>query len=201
MELEKYKSYITENGITKDASDFKQTAEYKNILLKKDYDKYMASYNVNLEAIDLYNSNMVSVVLVPTQDDEDNFYMSRTKIGVDYFATDASDYSKQASSVKQEMDENTYESVRVTAGTKEGTKKADQMLASLETELQQLSAQAQGFFEKFLEPKRDGYIKIVYRTVSLKQALDIKGNMVPAVFLGLCVLVTVSGRKKDEEVY
>ena len=48
---------------------------------------------------------------------------------------------------------------------------------------------------------RDGYIKIVYRTVSLKQALDIKGNMVPAVFLGLCVLVTVSGRKKDEEVY
>ena len=75
------------------------------------------------------------------------------------------------------------------------------MLASLETELQQLSDQAQDFFEKFLETKRDGYIKIVYRTVSLKQALDIKGNVVPAVFLGLCLFVAASERKKDEEVH
>ena len=197
MELEKYKSFITENGITKDASDFKQTMEYKNILLKKDYDKMMASYNVNLEAIDLYNSNMVSVVLVPTQDKEDNFYMSRTKIGVDYFATDASNYSSQAATIKQEMDENKYQSVRVSENSENSQDKANIMLVSLEQELQQLSDQAQDFFKQFLKTKRDGYIKIVFRSVTLKQALDLKGNLIKAIFLGMCVFVILAERKKS----
>lgn len=197
VELEKYKSFITENGITKDASDFKQTMEYKNILLKRDYDKMMASYNVNLEAIDLYNSNMVSVVLVPTQDKEDNFYMSRTKIGVDYFATDASNYSSQAATIKQEMDENKYQSVRVSENSENSQDKANIMLVSLEQELQQLSDQAQDFFKQFLKTKRDGYIKIVFRSVTLKQALDLKGNLIKAIFLGMCVFVILAERKKS----
>lgn len=197
VELEKYQSFLTENGVARDPADFKQTADYKNVLLKKDYDKLMASYQVNLEAIDLYNSNMVSVVLVPTQDEEDNFYMSRTKIGVDYFATDASSYSEQAASIKQQMDENTYEAVRVTAANSGSQEKADEMLESLKEELQELSDQSQQFFQKFLETKRDGYIQIVYRSVTLKQALDPKGNGMKAVFLGLCVLIILT--EKDLE--
>lgn len=192
VELEKYQSFITENGIAKDPSVFKKTAEYKNVLLQKDYDKLMASYQVNLEAIDLYNSNMVSVVLVPTQDADDNFYMSRTKIGVDYFATDASSYSEQAASIKQQIDENTYESIRVLAGIQENREKADEMLGTLEKELEALSDQAQDFFKKFLEDKRDGYIQIVYRSASVKQAADLKGNTVKAIFLGFCVLIVLS---------
>ena len=205
VELEKYQSFITENGIAKDPSDFKKTAEYKNVLLQKDYDKLMASYQVNLEAIDLYNSNMVSVVLVPTQDANDNFYMSRTKIGVDYFATDASSYSEQAASIKQQIDENTYESIRVLTGIQGNRKKADEMLGTLEKELEALSDQAQDFFKKFLEDKRDGYIQIVYRSASVKQAADLKGNTVKAVLLGCCVLIVLSEqntnrRKKGEQL-
>ena len=184
VELQKYQSYITENGVTKDADSFKETSEYKNILLQKDYDKLMASYDVNLEAIDMYNSNMVSVVLVPTQDDEDNFYMSRTKIGVDYFATDASDYSSQAASIKQEIDENSYKAEKVSTNNEETQKKADEMLSSLRDELQNLSDEAQDFFNDFLETKRDGYIQVVYHHNTKKQALDISKNTKKGILLG-----------------
>ena len=140
---------------------------------------------------------MVSVVLVPTQDKENNFYMSRTKIGVDYFATDASNYSSQAATIKQEMDENKYQSVRVSENSENSQNKANIMLVSLEQELQQLSDQAQDFFKQFLKNKRDGYIKILFRSVTLKQALDLKGNLIKAIFLGICVFVILAERKKS----
>lgn len=200
VEVEKYKAYITENGVTKDTEDYVKTAEYKNVLLKKDYDKKMASYKVCLEAIDLYNSNMVSVVLVPTQDDDNNFYMSRTKIGVDYFATDASSYSEQAASIKQQMDENSYASGKVDE-EKGSREKADEMLEDLKQELQETADQSERFFQNFLSTKRNGYLEVVYRSISFKQALCLQKNLLYAVSCTACcmvLLINLKERKYDK---
>lgn len=200
VELEKYRAYITENGVTKDSEDYVKTAEYKNVLLKKDYDKKMASYNVCLDAIDLYNSNMVSVVLVPTQDEENNFYMSRTKIGVDYFATDASSYSEQAASIKQEMDENSYAADKVKEGKANDIKKAQEMLGALENELREISEQSVDFFHEFLNTKRNGYIELVYRRVGFKQALCLQKNLMYALIsTGCCIIFVLSRKEKRND--
>lgn len=197
VEIEKAKAFVTENGVAKNPDTFKSNTEYKNILLKKDYDKSMASYNVCLDAIDEYNSNMVSIVLVPTQDDDDNFYMSRTKIGVDYFATDASSYSSQAAAYKEEMDDNSYMLQRVTDSSSENIAKADEMIQSLETELKEISDLSKNFFKNFLNEKREGYLKIVFRQVTPMQALNLNKNLKYTFLCGCCLLILSICRKEN----
>lgn len=51
VELERLHSYVIENGLSRDAAGFSNTIDYKNKLLKLDYDKNMAAYYVRLEAM------------------------------------------------------------------------------------------------------------------------------------------------------
>lgn len=197
VELSSYNSYIIENGITKDAEEYKETIEYKNRLLQKDYDKDMASYKVLLEAIDMYNSDLTSVVLVPTEDSDGNFYMSRTKIGTDYYATDASNYSSNAASTKEEMDENEYKLDKIKTSTTERTKKADEKLEQLKTDLTVLAESAKSFFDEFTESKRDGYIKISYNQNSLKNTLDVKHNFILTAITGLMLAIAEVCKKTE----
>lgn len=89
VELENYRSFIQEKGISKDPAEMKSTAAVKKIDLGNAYNRQMARYDVNCDAIKMYANEMATVVLVPTDDKTNQFYMSRTKIGVDYFASDA----------------------------------------------------------------------------------------------------------------
>ena len=56
----------------------------------------MAAYDVRLEAIEMYNAFMTRFVLIPTYDTDKEFYMSRTKVGVDYFAAEAKEHLASA---------------------------------------------------------------------------------------------------------
>ena len=113
VELERMHSYVVENGLTRNPSDYINTTNYKNKLLKLDYDKDMAAYNVRLEAIDMYDHQMATIVLVPTKDEKLEYYMSRTKIGVDDYADQAQTYLEDAKKLKNEIDDNNYASGKV----------------------------------------------------------------------------------------
>ena len=104
--LAEYSAYISENGLTKEGSDFVSTAEYTNKTLQVNYDKQMASYNARLSAIQKYDPSMANVVLVPTDDKTGEFYMSRTKIGVDYFADEANEALNNASEILKDINDN-----------------------------------------------------------------------------------------------
>ena len=114
VELERLHSYVVENGLSRDADAYTNTVDYKNKLLKLDYDKDMAAYNVRLEVIDMYDHQMARIVLVPTQDEQLEYYMSRTKIGVDDYANQAQEYLEDAKKLKNEIDDNTYAKSKVT---------------------------------------------------------------------------------------
>ena len=51
---------------------------------------------MRIEAIDMYDAFMTRFVLIPTYDTEQEFYMSRTKVGVDYFAEEAKELLEEA---------------------------------------------------------------------------------------------------------
>lgn len=198
-DIENFKSYITENGIAKNKTENKNTLEYKNKLLQKDYDKNMASYNVCLEAIDLYNSTLTDVVLVPTQDEEGNFYMSRTKIGVDYLATYAKDYSKTASTYLEDLAENDYILDNSKTTSLSSIKSANEMLQTLKDNLTGLSDTTQEFFKKFIEEERDGYLQISFSEQAIKDRLDVKSNIV-YIFIFFAALSYITLNRKEESV-
>ena len=52
--------------------------------------RHMSAYKVTKETIDFYDANTTRVVFIPALDEERDFYMNRTKVGIDYLVEKAS---------------------------------------------------------------------------------------------------------------
>lgn len=162
--LAEYTAYITQNGLSKNKADFLSVYRYTNRMLKINYDKKMAAYNARIDAINLYDPSMANVVLVPTDDKSGEFYMSRTKIGVDYFASDANSVLNEASTLQQQMEENKVLATHVKNGAKAAQyEKADTMIQELQSELIKLSREAKTLHTQYLADKTgDGVTENIY---------------------------------------
>ena len=63
---------------------------------------------MRLNAINTYERDMASIFLVPTRDEEGEFYMGRTKVGVDNFAVEAESFMESASNLQKIIETNNY---------------------------------------------------------------------------------------------
>lgn len=89
VDLENLKAQIVQNGLTKDREkllyQFKYTADMNLDRNKRE----TAAYKINKDALDLYDANVTKVVFIPSIDIDEDFYMNRTKIGIDYLVENA----------------------------------------------------------------------------------------------------------------
>lgn len=141
VELERLNSYILVKGLSVNRDQQLSKFRYLNLMKDINADKNTASYGIHLEAIDLYERDMATVVLIPTRDDDGEFYMSRAKIGVDAFADLAEDFSKTASTAKSTISSNNY-AIRQLSGstaTRNEYNTADTMIHEICSNLQALS--------------------------------------------------------------
>lgn len=88
-DIDNYNSYVINNGITSDKDKLIKQLQYVVNDNNKIYEKKIAEYNVMMEAIELYDPNITRVTFIPSLDEANEFYMNRTKIGVDYLTRNA----------------------------------------------------------------------------------------------------------------
>ena len=208
VELERYRSFVLQNGLSTDKVDYSTRMDYENRLLQVKYEKNMAAYNVRLEAINLYDGQMARIVLVPTSDLNNEFYMSRTKIGVDNFANEADDYLKDATDLRKQMENKQYANSQIQNATANYLfyKQADEMILSMKQELEDLAAQSKKLSDAYLQEKRNGYLYLALVQTNLQALLGMKKSLVYSVgFVGMLELaillheVCVAEKKKRGE--
>lgn len=137
VELERLESYILVKGLSRNVDQQLAKLNYLNLMKDISADKNSVSYRIHLDAIEMYERDMATIVLIPTRDDEGEFYMSRTKIGVDVFADMAEDYSKDASNAKSYISTNNYaiSQLSACAATEADYATADAMVEAICTNL------------------------------------------------------------------
>lgn len=190
VELERFESFVVENGLSDDPAGYSAEVDYTNKLLQLDYDKAMAAYNVRLEAIDMYDHQMARIVLVPTQDEQLEYYMSRTKIGVDDYADEAQEYLANAKELKNQMDNNTYAQGRVNSmtATTETYEKADSLAKTIMNELTELAAECKEIVTAYNTDKKSTLIQTGLYTNTLTSMIDYKKGIIStAVFAVIAV--------------
>ena len=137
----RYRSYIIEYGITKDYDTYVAEMNYRQSLLQNEYDRAHTGYSLRLSAIEMYDPRQTAVVMIPTYDDSKNFYMSRTRVGMDYIAEEARASQELANSIRLDILGNelklallkkTYEDAAEAASA---AAKADTMIANMIDEL------------------------------------------------------------------
>lgn len=174
--LERYRSFVLQNGLSNDQADYIMRMDYENRLLQVEYEKNMAAYDVRLEAINLYDEQMARVVLVPSTDMGHELYMSRTKIGVDNFANEADEHLKKATDLRTQMEHKRYANVQIQESTASEAfyEQADQMIADMKRELGELAVQSQALSDAYLQEKRNGYLYIGMGQMNIKSLLGLK---------------------------
>ena len=90
-DIPRIQAYILRGGLSADVSSLTAMLQYKLQIEQLDYQEQMAYYNSDNLGIGRYDESMSAIVMIPTLDENSEFYMSRTKVGIDDLALRANE--------------------------------------------------------------------------------------------------------------
>lgn len=155
-------AYIAENCVSKNPEEYIERLIFENIFMSFDMLKLDAAIQNNLDAISMYESSLAHTALVPTYDEENQFYMSQTKTGIDKLAGNARSYVAERIELHGLITSNN--DVLKTMMTKDGTDdadiKANELIENAENELLRISQLAQTLVREYDEQQSGGYMTV-----------------------------------------
>ena len=156
------KSYVYQNGISKNTSEYLKRLEYKNTLLDYDAQRARSSYDTRNTAINMYSEQMTRIVLVPTRDVNDEFYMGRTKVGIDDLSIEAQDYSKQSEELYKQIETNSVFASALRSSTYLGGNDADldEMIIGIESVLEKYAEYASRIGQEYSETRINNCVSV-----------------------------------------
>ena len=168
-DLARLRSYIIENGIANDRTELNSMLDYKIRMDRLAYNKLMAAYDEDNKGIKMYDAAMSSVVMIPTKDQTNNYYMSRTKTGMDDMAIHADAQLVGAAERMEQIEYNTYLTgkLETSAADQSKTEKANAMIKEMEASLNKLSSDIQALDSKYTNAKARNFIGFSENKVGL----------------------------------
>ena len=95
-------AFVIEGGVARDPSMLTSILEYKNKIDDLAMRTQQAYYDADKKGISIYEKSMTSIMMIPTVDEDSEYYMSRTKTAMDALAraadaslADATDYQSE----------------------------------------------------------------------------------------------------------
>ena len=89
VDIENHQAYIIQNNITTSRDELLRQFRYMEEIHKEEKERRTEEYLILSEAVDMYDSTTTKVVFIPALDQDDSFYMNRTKVGLDYLVESA----------------------------------------------------------------------------------------------------------------
>ena len=206
IDLEKYTAYVRQSGLSKNRDRYVSKLKYQNQLRNIEYQKFMSHYQNHLATIDMYDSALTSVVLIPTLDTQANFYMSRTKVAIDYQASSAETENFHAHDTKEKIKDNEYtigKMLAEDANAAENIVTAEMLIDTMKTKLADLIERTNVINREYVRYKTRNYLTVSYEQMSAMDEYSIKWSILMGgvTFCVCCVLLLViEGRKKHEKV-
>ena len=89
VDIENHQAYIIQNSITTSRKTLLQQFRYMEEIYVEERERRTEEYLILDEAVDMYDSTTTKVVFIPALDQNNAFYMNRTKVGLDYLVESA----------------------------------------------------------------------------------------------------------------
>lgn len=206
--IKKYSAFVLESGLSRNKDHYIGTLNYKNDMLNINYQKFMIDYNVRKQQVQDYDSAMIGTVMVPSINEKQEYYMSRTNTGTDYLTKEA-DYSlSQGNAVDRDIIDNNDIIAKVNASTadEESYKKADELIKTVDEELKQVANTADTTDKEYIKHTTKDYLTFTEYTGSGNKMFILETVIGTAVvfFIILCaVYYVIDGyiRRKEDGRY
>lgn len=160
QDLHKLTAYIVQNQIANDKMSFVNKQQYLADRQEEKYQMNMQSSEIAKNALLAYDPNITGVAFIPSVDQYNEYYMSRTKTGLDNIVVRSHNLGVTANGFKKNADEHRYVVGKFTAETYPGGNKneADVMIEELCTHLEKLSTVALKTDNEYVSHKTKNYI-------------------------------------------
>jgi uncharacterized protein YktB (UPF0637 family) len=199
IEVEKFKSFVVSSAIAKDRKAFINKLSYNANTLAIERSKAVSEAEFIKGAIQKYDPNITGVALIPSLDKDNEFYMNRTKTGIDYLAVKAYNAGIAAEKLAKEIENNNYlinvfsKAVHKEAEESRLREIADDMLEKLKERLLEIQEIATKTDDEYILYKTRDYIKFDIPKRSVIHSLRITRAAVFFVctFIFICFLVVV----------
>ncbi len=205
-DLARLRSYIIENGIADDRPGLESMLNYKIRMDRLMYDKLMAAYDEDNKGILMYDAAMSAVVMIPTQDQTRNYYMSRTKTGMDNMALHADAQLMGAAERLEQIEYDVYltEKMKGNGFDLTKTEKADAMIREMKASLDKLAADIQAVDGAYTSTKARNYFTFRDVSVGLKDRIGLTASFFCAalalIAVYACVFLRVFLSNKEKAV-
>ena len=204
-DLAKLRSYIIENGIANDRAGLISMLDYKIRMDNLMHDKMMAAYDEDNKGIQMYDAAMSAAVMIPTQDQTMNYYMSRTKTGMDDMAVHADAQLAGAAERMEQIEYNSYLAGKLETDDPDPMKmeKANSMIREMEASLRKLASDIQAVDSAYTNTKARNYIGFsdddegFADQIGLVFSLLCAALILAVVFVFVFLRIFLSGKEKE----
>ena len=178
-DLAKLRAYIIENGIADDRAGLARMLDYKIRMDSLIHNKIMAAYEEDYNGIQMYDAAMSAVVMIPTQNQDQQYYMSRTKTGMDNLIIHAQEQLTGSAELMEQIDYNTYLTKKLRTGVSDRTKneKADAMIREVEAALEKIASDIQAVDSAYLSTKGRNYIGFSENRTGLAEQIGLLSSL------------------------
>lgn len=186
IDVDKYRAFIVTSGITRNKAVFLEKLNYRQNALGFDYLRALNSKNAYVSAIGEYDPRVTDIVFVPTRDATREFYMNRTKIGLDYLVDYAYAYGVAVQNIQKDIDRNNLW-IRSFSGAEAQVSPttldtATLMLNELEAKLDRIINLTTDTANDYIRYKTRDYLKFTIPEYSFSDFISIKRILYNAVF-------------------
>lgn len=150
VDIENYSAYVLEHAVSNDPEKLNCQFRYMRDMYEEEMIRKNALAEINKKAVDMYDSKVTKVVFIPALDAADEFYMNRTKVGIDYLIKDGEDARVAARDAERSFEEYKYyiKKFENSATTEEEALKGEVMYDEIETKLLRIQERALELFEE-----------------------------------------------------
>lgn len=167
-DLSTFNRYIWENGISKDKAWAITILKHENDDLIANYDLHSVNIKKYNSVVNEYRNEMTTSVLIPTYDNSGQFYLSRTKTGIDDVFKVMDDYLEEASTLKEKASLNSDRIEKLKDSKVTNTEKADMMLQNIQFKITDIFGRIQDLDAEYANEKADGYIQFIFIEENIK---------------------------------
>ena len=188
-DLARLRSYIIESGIANDKPSLSAMLDYKIRMDRLIYNKLMAAYDEDNKGIKLYDTAMSAIVMIPTEDQSSQYYMSRTKTGMDNMALHADNQLNGATEKMAAISYNNYliEKMRTVTPQADQIRKADTMIRQMNASLQALASDIRKADKAYASYKARSFLSFRSSNNGFMDRIDILSS-----FFGAAVLLGIT---------
>lgn len=164
VKLERFNAYIIQNNISRNRAAYVNKLTYlidKNTI---DFNKKNSSSEITKNALNKYDPQIIAVAFVPSVDNTNSYYMSRTKTGIDDLAKDSYNDGMEAARISKKLDDYNNRFKRYSSAadsTEDMIKNADEYLDGILKDFKELSDKITKFDDEYLEYKTEKYFTYV----------------------------------------